>query len=981
MVSAGANDAFIMRLDSTTGLPVQTFGSGGLQKFGGSGADIARAIACNGNYLFVAGDFDSTNAGIGGTGTFATNGGTDGFVLALNATTGAALTGFGSNGIQKFGGAGADNGTALAVSNSAVYLGGSFTGFGAKIGTSGFYTASMSDAYVIALDPSTGVARTGFGNSGFQKFGGSSNDYGRALAFSGTTLLLSGDFSSTNAGVGANGSISTLGAADGYILALDAGSGAVRAAFASNGLQRFCGSSAENVNTLFTSATEIFAAGTFGSTNAGIGALGGFNSTNTGGFLLQLDLINGSAAPQITSALNATGTFGTPFSYAISATCNPTSLLAADLPSGLTLSNGVISGTPTESGNFTVTLSASNSFGSSSASLLLQIDKAVPTLSWSNPQTIVYGTQLSAVQLDASSNVPGTFAYNPPAGTLLNAGIQQTLSVTFSPADNANYTSAIGNVYIDVSKAAAVISWPAPADIVYGTALGAAQLNASSNVAGTFAYTPAAGTVLNAGNAQTLSVAFTPADAANYSTGSASTTINVLRAIPVLTWANPADIVYGTALSTTQLNATADVPGTFAYSPVAGTVLSRGNAQTLSVIFDPADDTNYELVSGSVLINVLNAAPVILSGPTATPNPVRYSLTTTLSATASDPENDTLTYTWSFGDGSPTATGNSVTHSYAAAGTYLVTVTVIDGHGGSVTGSVNVVVNPNAAPTVAVAASSSANPPAGGTSNLSVLGADDLPESGLTYTWATTGTPPGTVSFSANGTNAAKNTVATFPKVGTYNLQVTIRDAQGATATSSVSVTASPITVTFQDGVNGYAGTRDTCIKNGSQTTNFGNDPTFEFNCGNTDIGALIKWDLSAIPAGSTIQSVQITLEVTNASTQTFTIYELKRAWVETGANWKAWASGSNWQTAGASGANDRGSTSLGTVVCNATGSRTTTLNASGIALVQNWINNPSTNNGFTFQNYAGTADNVIVHSSESPTVTARPKLTITYAP
>ena len=46
-------------------------------------------------------------------------------------------------------------------------------------------------------------------------------------------------------------------------------------------------------------------------------------------------------------------------------------------------------------------------------------------------------------------------------------------------------------------------------------------------------------------------------------------------------------------------------------------------------------------------------------------------------------------------------------------------------------------------------------------------------KSGLTYTWSTTGTPPGSVGFSANGTNAAQSTVATFSAAGTY-LVVTI---------------------------------------------------------------------------------------------------------------------------------------------------------------------------------------------------------------
>ena len=94
----------------------------------------------------------------------------------------------------------------------------------------------------------------------------------------------------------------------------------------------------------------------------------------------------------------------------------------------------------------------------------------------------------------------------------------------------------------------------------------------------------------------------------------------------------------------------------------------------------------------------------------------------------------------------------------------------------------------NAPPTVATAASATPNPVTGKTTVLSVLGADDGGAANLTYTWATTGTPPAAVSFSANGTNAAKNTTATFTENGTYNFTVTITDAGGLTTTSSVSV-------------------------------------------------------------------------------------------------------------------------------------------------------------------------------------------------
>jgi hypothetical protein len=57
-------------------------------------------------------------------------------------------------------------------------------------------------------------------------------------------------------------------------------------------------------------------------------------------------------------------------------------------------------------------------------------------------------------------------------------------------------------------------------------------------------------------------------------------------------------------LGAAQLNATANVPGVFVYSPAAGTHLSIGNAQPLSVTFKPADAVDYLPASATVAINV-----------------------------------------------------------------------------------------------------------------------------------------------------------------------------------------------------------------------------------------------------------------------------------------------------------------------------------------------------------------------------------------
>jgi hypothetical protein len=230
-----------------------------------------------------------------------------------------------------------------------------------------------------------------------------------------------------------------------------------------------------------------------------------------------------------------------------------------------------------------------------------------PDITWPAPAAIAYGTPLGAGQLNATTNVPataGTLEYAPPAGTILPVG-SHTLSVTFTPSDTAHFRTATASVTIAVERVIPVITWSAPAAITYGTALSATQLNATASVPGTFVYTPAAGAVLSAGPAQPLSVTFTPSDTAHYAVATASVPITVLKKAPTITWRAPATITGGTALSATQLNATANVPGSFVYDPGIGTVLSAGLTQPLTVTFTPADSVNYSTATASVPITVL----------------------------------------------------------------------------------------------------------------------------------------------------------------------------------------------------------------------------------------------------------------------------------------------------------------------------------------------------------------------------------------
>ena len=383
----------------------------------------------------------------------------------------------------------------------------------------------------------------------------------------------------------------------------------------------------------------------------------------TGILMMDEFSITTQSTPTITWPNPADIVYGTALSAAqLNATASVSGTFGYTPPPGTVLNAGEnqtlnVTFTPTDAANYT----------GAAASVHLTVTQATPTITWPNPADIVYGTALSTAQLNATASVSGTFGYTPPPGTVLNAGENQTLNVTFTPTDAANYTGAAASVHLTVTQATPTITWPNPADIVYGTALSAAQLNATASVSGTFGYTPPPGTVLNAGENQTLNVAFTPTDAANYTGAAASVHLTVTQATPTITWPNPADIVYGTALSAAQLNATASVSGTFGYTPPPGTVLNAGENQTLNVTFTPTNAINYTGAVASVHIAVYIAVHADFEA-----NPVGGLLPLTVVFTNTSTGDYDATE-WDFGDGVTSTVANPA-HTYDEPGVYTVTL-------------------------------------------------------------------------------------------------------------------------------------------------------------------------------------------------------------------------------------------------------------------------------------------------------------------
>ena len=233
-------------------------------------------------------------------------------------------------------------------------------------------------------------------------------------------------------------------------------------------------------------------------------------------------------------------------------------------------------------------------------------------------------------------------------------------------------------------------------------------------------------------------------------------------------------------------------------APVAFSVNGSNAAKNTTTTFSKAGIYNFTVAitdqgglsttSGSVSVTVNQT----LTGIAVTPGTANLVLggTQQFSAVAFDQFGNAMaaqpTFTWGLASGAGSINSSGL-YTASAAGSASVQAT-----SGGISGTASVaVVTGYAVPTVAKAASASPAPVAGTSTTLSVLGADDGGESNLTYTWSLTGTPPAPVTFSANGTNAAKNTTVTFTAAGVYNFTVTITDQNGLSTTSSVAMQVS----------------------------------------------------------------------------------------------------------------------------------------------------------------------------------------------
>ena len=163
-------------------------------------------------------------------------------------------------------------------------------------------------------------------------------------------------------------------------------------------------------------------------------------------------------APVVNSANSANGTGGQAFSYQITATNTPTSFGASGLPAGLSVNgSGLISGSPTVSGVFNATVSATNAGGTGMLGVTITINLVAPVITSSNVAS-GNGGQAFTYTITAS-NLPATFnATGLPAGLSVNTGNGQitgapTATGVFNVMLSATNTAGTGNLALTLTIA------------------------------------------------------------------------------------------------------------------------------------------------------------------------------------------------------------------------------------------------------------------------------------------------------------------------------------------------------------------------------------------------------------------------------------------------------------------------------------------------------------------------------------------------
>ena len=237
------------------------------------------------------------------------------------------------------------------------------------------------------------------------------------------------------------------------------------------------------------------------------------------------------------------------------------------------------------------------------------------------------------------------------------------------------------------------------------------------------------------------------------------------KATPLITWSNPANITNGTALSGTQLNANASVPGNFTYNPASGTMLNAGIGQTLHVNFTPTDTVNYTTASKDVTINVSDRPVAVLPVANFTAN-----LTGKFTDTST---NNPTSWEWNFGDGN-TSTEQNPVHTFSSEGTYNVTLVATNTAGSSDVRSMVIALNRILTPPDANFTANKTE----GTTPLTVKFTDTSTNRPTGWKW----------DFGDSQTSTVQNPEHTFSGASVYNVTLVATNGDGSSGVKSMGI-------------------------------------------------------------------------------------------------------------------------------------------------------------------------------------------------
>jgi hypothetical protein len=330
------------------------------------------------------------------------------------------------------------------------------------------------------------------------------------------------------------------------------------------------------------------------------------------------DVVVGQAAVEINWPVPSPITYGTALSYAgqLNATAGVPGSFGYNPASGAVPSAGAHTLTAT------FYPSDPTNYSNSTSQVTLQVNQAIPNLTVTGGTFAFdgepHGTTASATDYRGVALSPVTITYNGSPDAPIAAG---SYTVVAAFAGDVNHTARSVSTTITIQQATPTIVFSTPATFTYdaqphGITAAVYGLGGASLGSAPVSYAGLTGAPVNAG---TYTATATFAGDVNYATRTVSSTVTIRKAAPMLTWSAPSPIVYGTPLGTAQLNASASVAGSFAYSPGFNTVLAAGSGRPLAATFTPSDTQNYTSANAAATIDVARAPLTVRTLDTAKP--------------------------------------------------------------------------------------------------------------------------------------------------------------------------------------------------------------------------------------------------------------------------------------------------------------------------------------------------------------------------